>query len=381
MAIDWDTIPSPCFVLDESKLKANLEVLAKVQAATGVKIILALKGFAMFSTFKIISQYLSGTTASSLNEAKLAHDEFGEDIHVYSPVYLPSEINEILAIAKHITFNSLSEYQRHRELLESLPKKVSAGIRINPEYSEVKTDLYNPCVAGSRLGVRAKDFDGKLPEGIEGLHSHNLCENNSYALEKTLASIEDKFAMLLPKLKWLNLGGGHLITEANYNVEHLIAILKGFRARHPHLEIILEPGAAIAWQTGYLLSTVLDIVESEGINIAMLDVSVSAHMPDCLEMPYKPRIIGGKDPAHDNQPKYRIGGLTCLAGDQLSEYSFEKPLKRGDKIIFEDMMHYTMVKTTMFNGVNLPSIGIWQENNSFKLVKSFGYQDYRSRLS
>ncbi|MDD5569815.1 MAG: carboxynorspermidine decarboxylase [Bacteroidales bacterium] len=380
MNIDLKQIPSPCYVLEERLLRKNLELINKVQKEAGVKIILALKGFAMFSTFKIVKQYLETCTASSLNEAKLCNQEMKGKAHLYSPVYLENEFDELLKLSSHITFNSLSQWDKFKNKVLANTQKISCGLRINPEYSEVKTDLYNPCIAGSRLGIRAENLGNKLTDGIEGLHFHSLCENNSYTLENTLKSVEEKFSHLLKQAKWLNMGGGHLMTHKEYNVQHLIDLLKDFKNKYPNLEIILEPGGAVGWQTGYLVSTVQDIIESKGIKVAMLDVSFSAHMPDCLEMPYKPMIHGATD-AIEGKPTYRMGGVTCLAGDHLGDYSFEKPLKPGDKIVFDDMIHYTMVKTTTFNGVTHPSIGIWTEGNKFKLVRKFGYEDYRNRLS
>lgn len=377
MNINPTKIPSPCFVLEEKLLKENLKKINYVSENAGVKIILALKGFSMFSTFGLIKESVPGVTASSLNEALLGKEEFGGEVHAYAPAYLPSEFEKWCVICQHITFNSLNQWEQFKSV--TLSHGVSPGLRINPEYSEVKTELYNPCVPGSRLGIRAEQLQS-LPEDIEGLHFHNLCENNSFALENTLKSVKEKFGHLLNEIKWLNLGGGHLITHKDYNTEHLITTLKDFKKEFPKLEIIMEPGAAFAWQTGYLLATVLDIIESDGLKVIIPDISVSAHMPDCIEMPYKPQIYGASDPK-EGQTKYRIGGLTCLAGDQTGDYHFEKPPVIGDHLIFMDMMHYTMVKTTTFNGVNLPSIGIWKEDNSFEMQRAFGYEDYKGRLS
>lgn len=373
----YPSIPSPCYVLEENLLISNLELLERVQKEAGIEIICALKGFSFYHEFPLVKQYLAGATASSLHEARLAFEEMGVKPHVYSPAYLESEWAELSSYAGHITFNSLNQYHQYK--VRALAAGISCGLRINPEYAEVDTDMYNPCIAGSRLGIRRSDL-GILPEGIEGLHSHTLCENDSYVLERTLAVIEEKFGDLLPSLKWLNLGGGHLITRADYDVDHLIGLLKGFRSKYPNLQIILEPGSAVGWQTGFLKSTVLDIVESAGITVAILDVSFAAHMPDTLEMPYKPRIRGANSKPEKGKPTYRFGGMTCLAGDFYGDYSFEQALQIGDEIILEDMIHYTMVKTTTFNGVNLPSIGKIDTAGKFQLFKSFGYESFKDRL-
>jgi carboxynorspermidine decarboxylase len=373
----YPSIPSPCYVLEENLLLANLELLKRVQLEAGIEIICALKGFSFYHEFKLVKQYLAGATASSLHEARLAFEEMGVRPHVYSPAYLESEWEELVSYAGHITFNSLNQYHQYKD--RAIAAGTSCGLRINPEYAEVETEMYNPCIAGSRLGIRRSDL-GELPVGIEGLHSHTLCENDSFVLERTLAVIEEKFGDLLPQLKWLNLGGGHLITRADYDVNHLIGLLSAFREKYPNLTIILEPGSAVGWQTGFLKSTVLDIVESAGITVAILDVSFAAHMPDTLEMPYKPRIRGANSEPEIGKPTYRFGGMTCLAGDFYGDYSFENPLAIGDEIILEDMIHYTMVKTTTFNGVNLPSIGKLDPNGEFHLYKKFGYESFKDRL-
>lgn len=379
--IPFHEIPSPCFLLDEKLLRKNLELIKSVADRSGAKIILALKGFAMHSAFPLVKQYVPGTTASSLNEAKLAAWEFGGEVHAYCVAYLDHEFDEMMDLAGHITFNSIRQYEHFKPKIYAAKKKISCAIRINPEFSEVETDLYNPCIPGSRLGMTADKFSGKLPEGIEGLHSHTLCEKDSYALERTLNAIEKNFGSLLTQIKWLNLGGGHLMTREGYDHEHLIQLIKNLYKKYPNIEeIILEPGSAFAWQTGYLVSKVLDIIESGGKDVAVLDASISAHMPDCIEMPYTARITGANI-SEEGPYVYKVGGLTCLAGDHMGPYSFDKPLEIGQTLVFEDMIHYTMVKTTTFNGVNLPNIGIWQENDVFRLVKSFGYEDYKSRLS
>lgn len=374
----YPEISSPAYVLEENLLLNNLKLLQRVQQEAGVEIICALKGFSFYHVFPTVKQYLSGATASSLHEARLAFEEMGNKCHAYTPAYLPAEFEEFMSYASHMTFNSLNQVAQFAS--QATDKGISCGIRINPEYAEVETDMYNPCIAGSRLGIRRSDLGDRLPEGIEGLHSHTLCENDSYVLERTLAVIDAKFGDLLQQAKWLNLGGGHLITRADYQVDHLIQVLKTFKAKYPHLNIILEPGSAVGWQTGFLKSTVLDIVHSAGIDVAILDVSFAAHMPDTLEMPYKPRIRSASSEPESGKPTYRFGGMTCLAGDYYGDYSFDKPLAIGDSIIFEDMIHYTMVKTTTFNGVNLPDIGLIKSDGEYHRFKHFGYESFKDRL-
>lgn len=374
----YPEISSPAYVLEENLLLNNLKLLQRVQQEAGVEIICALKGFSFYHVFPTVKQYLSGATASSLHEARLAFEEMGNKCHAYTPAYLPAEFEEFMSYASHMTFNSLNQVAQFAS--QATDKGISCGIRINPEYAEVETDMYNPCIAGSRLGIRRSDLGDRLPEGIEGLHSHTLCENDSYVLERTLAVIDAKFGDLLQQAKWLNLGGGHLITRADYQVDHLIQVLKTFKAKYPHLNIILEPGSAVGWQTGFLKSTVLDIVHSAGIDVAILDVSFAAHMPDTLEMPYKPRIRSASSEPESGKPTYRFGGMTCLAGDYYGDYSFDKPLAIGDSIIFEDMIHYTMVKTTTFNGVNLPDIGMIKSDGEYHRFKHFGYESFKDRL-
>ncbi|HLO44335.1 MAG TPA: carboxynorspermidine decarboxylase [Leadbetterella sp.] len=378
MAIDFSQIPSPCYVLEEKLLRKNLELINRVQTESGAEIILALKGFSMYKMFPMVKKYLSGATASSLNEARLIAEEMGCLAHTYCPAYKPEEFEQILGYSSHISFNSMNQYKQFKSQVEKSEKKVSMGLRINPQYAEVSTDMYNPCVVGSRLGITREALGDTLPEGIEGLHSHTMCENDSYVLERTLVHIEEKFGDLLHQIKWLNLGGGHLMTREGYDHTHLISIIKRLKSTY-NIDIILEPGSAIAWQTGYLRSRVLDIVDAQGIDVAILDISFAAHMPDTLEMPYKPKVWGATD-AEKGKPTYRLGGMTCLAGDYMSEYSFEKPLEIGDTVIFDDMIHYTMVKTTTFNGVGLPSIGIWHEDDTFELVKSFGFESFKEKI-
>ncbi|HRG02740.1 MAG TPA: carboxynorspermidine decarboxylase [Paludibacteraceae bacterium] len=376
--MDYSKIPSPCYVIEEQSFRRNLALISSVAQRAEVEIILAFKAFAMWSVFPVVREYVQCSTASSLSEARLAYEEMGSKAHTYAPAYSEAEFPEIMSLSSHITFNSLSQFQKFYPY--TLGKNISCGLRINPEYSDVETDLYNPCAPGSRLGVVADLLGDHLPEGVEGLHFHTLCESNSFDLEKTLAVIDEKFGKYFPQIKWLNMGGGHLMTHKDYDVEHLITLLKNFRAKYPHLHIILEPGSAFAWQTGFLLSTVLDVVENKGIKTAMLDVSFSCHMPDCLEMPYKPAIRGASD-VISGKPAYRMGGNSCLSGDFYGSWSFENELKVGDQVIFEDMIHYTMVKTTMFNGVTHPSIGILTKENEFKLIRRFGYEDYKNRIS
>lgn len=376
--IDYAQIPSPCFVLDEAKLRTNLKLIDSVQQQAGIRIILALKGFSMYSAFPLVKEYLSGATASSLNEIKLVNEYMGVKAHTYIPALRDDEFDEVLDRSSHLTFNSLNQWERFKNRVAG--SGVSCGIRVNPQYSEVATDMYNPCVPGSRLGVTRELIGDSLPEGIEGIHFHTLCENDSFTLERTLEALESRFSDLLHQVKWVNMGGGHLMTREGYDTTHLVQLLAGFQKKY-NVEIILEPGSAIAWQTGVLTSTILDVVDSQGIEVAILDTSFAAHMPDTLEMPYKPRILNSYHEPVAGKPTYRFGGMTCLAGDFMGDYSFDEPLQVGDSIIFDDMIHYTMVKTSTFNGVNLPSIGIWKENNTFQLVKTYGYESFKDRLS
>ena len=376
---NFSKVPSPCYVLETARLRANLELLARVQREAGVKIICALKGFSMWSTFSLVREYLPGATASSLNEALLAKQEMGGEVHVYAPVYRDDEIDEILGMADHISFNSFNQWLRFKQKTLQHSCKPSAGLRVNPEYSEVETDLYNPCAPFSRLGIVRSEFKPELLEGIEGLHFHALCEQNVNALEGVLAAFEERFGEFIPKMKWVNFGGGHHITRDDYQVERLIEVLKAFRTRYPGVQVILEPGEAVGWRTGELVSTVLDITHN-GMDLAILDVSVSAHMPDCLEMPYRPGIIDAAEPG-EKPYTYRLGGGTCLAGDVIGDFSFDRPLQIGDRVVFLDMIHYTMVKTTFFNGVKHPSIGIWNEKAQFNVVREFTYEQFRAKLS
>jgi len=370
-------IPSPCYVCDETALEANLQLMQHVQQQSGVEIILALKGFSMWSTFGLVKQYLQGSTASAVWEARLGKEEIGKQVHAYSPAFKPNDINELVNLVNHISFNSLGQWRRYKDQI--LKSEVSAGLRVNPEHSETETALYDPSAPGSRLGIKAKDLVGADLSGIEGFHIHNLCECDSFATERTIKAVEEKFAPWLPKLKWINFGGGHLMTREGYDVEHLIRTLKAFKQRHPHLNVILEPGSAVAWQTGTLVTEVVDIVEN-GDKIAILDMSATAHMPDVLEMPYRPEVRGaGK--AGEKPYTYRFGGNSCLAGDAIDLYSFDHELQIGERIIFEDMIHYTMVKTTFFNGVEHPSIGLIRKDGNFELVRKFKYEDFKNKLS
>ena len=379
MSTDYTKVPSPCYVIDEERFRKNLSLIKHISDESGAEIILAFKGFAMWGVFPILREYISGAAASSADEARLCYEEIGSEAHTYSPVYKMNEFNSILKYSSHVTFNSLAQYRKYSAELFNFSKKISAGLRINPEFSEVSHGLYNPCSPGSRLGVIAEDLKDGLPEGIEGLHFHVLFESDSYALEKVLNVVEAKFGKYFSQLKWINMGGGHLMTRNDYDTDHLIKILKQFSEKSG-LHLILEPGSAFAWETGELIATVEDIVKNKGIITAILDVSFTAHMPDCLEMPYKPKISGATDPVA-GKPTYRLGGNSCLSGDVMGEWSFEKELVPGDRIKFLDMIHYTMVKTTTFNGVHHPSIGIWTKAGQFRLIREFGFEDYKNRLS
>jgi carboxynorspermidine decarboxylase len=379
MAVDYSLIPSPCYVIDEERFLRNLSLIKRVSSESGAEIILAFKGFAMWGVFPILKEFISGAAASSVDEARLCFEEIGSPAHTYSPVFKENDFSSILKYSSHITFNSLDQYYKFSNTIRNSSKKISAGLRINPEFSEVSHGLYNPCSPGSRLGVTSEVLGNDLPDGIEGFHFHVLFESDSYALEKVLDIVESKFGKHFSKIKWINMGGGHLITRKDYDTDHLISILKRFREK-TGLHLILEPGSAFAWETGELVATIEDIVENKGIKTAILDVSFTAHMPDCLEMPYKPKILWATDPV-EGKPTYRLGGNSCLSGDVMGEWSFDRELLSGDTIVFLDMIHYTMVKTTTFNGVHHPSIGIWTTENKFRLIREFGYEDYKNRLS
>ncbi|MEI6277006.1 MAG: carboxynorspermidine decarboxylase [Prolixibacteraceae bacterium] len=380
MSIDLSKIPNPCYVIEEALLRRNLEVIRKVSLDAGVEIILAFKGFSLWKVFPIIREYISGATASGAYEANLAMEEMKSPAHTYSPAYTDADFQQVIENSSHITFNSLAQLEKFRKLVQASGKDISLGIRVNPEFSEVKTELYNPCAPGARLGITADQLGSKLPEGVEGFHFHTLCESTSFDLEKTLEAFEERFGSFLGELKWVNLGGGHLMTREDYDTEHLVRILKAFKDRWKNLSVIMEPGSAFAWETGFLLASVVDIVENKGIKTAILNVSFTAHMPDCLEMPYQPKIRGAYQEAVPGKYAYRMGGNSCLAGDYMGYWSFDYPLEPGDNIIFEDMIHYTIVKTTMFNGVAHPSIGIWSRDRGFTLLREFGYGDYKGRM-
>jgi len=377
MGFDLTKVPSPCYLLEEEKLITNLELLKRVQEESGARVILALKGYAMWSTFKLINKYLPGCTASSLYELKLADEKFSRENHIYSAAYREDEFDEICSLAGHIIFNSVTQWQQLGK--KAIAAGVSCGLRVNPCIAEVETDLYNPCYSGSRLGVRPEHLQGKDLSGIEGLHVHALCENMAESSIALINAFEEKFSDLIPGLQWVNFGGGHLMTHKKYHVDKLITRIKAFNKRWGK-QVYLEPGGAIGWRTGVLAASVLDIVPTDGLDVAILDISATAHMPDVLEMPYRPAITGAGKP-DEKLHTYRLGGTSCLAGDIIGDYAFDEPLVAGSRLIFEDMMHYTMVKTTMFNGVRHPDIGIWHSDNTFELVRRFSYEDFRDRLS
>ncbi|MBQ6799764.1 MAG: carboxynorspermidine decarboxylase [Bacteroidaceae bacterium] len=380
-------LKTPYYLLEERLLRRNLALIKQVADEAGVEIILAFKAFALWRTFPIFREYISHTTASSLYEARLATEEFGSKAHTYSPAYTEEEFPQIMACSSHVTFNSLSQFARFRPMVEAAGNPVSCGLRVNPEYSEVEVELYNPCAPGTRFGVTADLLPDELPQGIEGFHCHCHCESDSYQLERTLVHLEDKFGRWLPRLKWLNLGGGHLMTRKDYDTTHLISVLKSLRARYPNLRIILEPGSAFAWQTGPLVASVVDIVESRGIRTAILDVSFTCHMPDCLEMPYQPKVRGAATlppeavkSATPDQHIYRLGGNSCLSGDYMGSWQFDHELKIGETIYLEDMIHYTTVKTTMFNGIGHPAIALLHTDGTIETLRSYRYEDYRDRM-
>ena len=374
----------PVYIIEETLLRRNLQLIANVAKEADVEIILAFKAFALWKTFPIFREYISSTTASSLSEARLALEEFGAKAHTYSPAYTDEEIDDIVRCSSHLTFNSLSQYERFNDRVEG---KASIGLRVNPEYSEVGTMLYNPCAPGTRFGITADKLPETLPANIEGFHCHCHCESGADVLERTLVHIEEKFSKWFPQLKWLNLGGGHLMTRKDYDVSHLINILKGLHGRYPWLKIILEPGSAFAWQTGPLVSHVVDVVEDKGIRTAILDVSFTCHMPDCLEMPYMPEVRGAEIveessslQSQTSEYVYRLGGNSCLSGDFMSSWRFDHELKVGEEVIFEDMIHYTTVKTCMFNGISHPALAMLHKDGKLEILRRFGYEDYRNRM-
>ena len=372
-------LATPAYVLDQAAFHHNGQILKSVQDATGAKILLAQKAFSCTSIYPILRNYLTGTTASGYFEARLAAEEFGGEVHVFSPAYKPEEITSLLEISDHLVFNSFSQWKRYREEVLAAPRKVSPGLRINPEYAEAVAEIYNPCAPGSRFGVLASQMTEGDLVGIEGLHFHTLCEQGADALERTLEHVIAKFDPYLKKMKWLNMGGGHLITRKDYDVPRLIRVIKEVQERYPQLEIFLEPGEAISSGGGVLIGSVIDIVEN-GMQVAVLDVSATTHMPDVLEMPYRPDVVGSGQPG-EKAHAYRFGGPTCLAGDVIGDFSFDEPLQIGDQIVFEDMAHYTMVKSTTFNGVPLPSITCLREDGSLKVAKKFGYKTFKYRLA
>lgn len=374
-----DRVPSPCYVCDSGRLAANLEKLELVQRRTGARILLAFKGFAMWRLFPAISRVLPGASASSLDEARLAREEFGGEVHVYCPAYRDDEFAEMLGYADHLVFNSFNQWQRFQPSVAADSRPHSCGIRVNPQYSEVEVDLYNPCGPRSRLGVTRRQFRPELLDGIDGLHFHALCEQNADALAGTLAAFHEQFGEFMAGMKWLNMGGGHHITRADYDLDRLCRLIDEARSRYD-VQVYLEPGEAIALDIGVLVATVLDIVDNEG-QTAILDTSAAAHMPDVLEMPYRPEICGaGRSGQYPYS--YRLGGLSCLAGDVIGEYSFPEPLTIGQRLVFGDMAHYTMVKNNTFNGVRLPGIAIYEPaTDHLEVVRRFDYEDYRNRLS
>lgn len=381
-SFDVSQVETPAFVVDTGLLRQNLEKLASVQEASGARILLALKGFSMFATFPLVRQYLRGCCASGIYEALLAREEFGREVHVYAPAFKEVEMEQLLPIADHISFNSPAQWQKYRPVLEAARAAglhaPSPGLRVNPEHSEVEVSLYDPCSPGCRLGTRADALEGVDLSGLEGLHFHALCEQDSDVLERTLAAVKRRFAPFLEKVKWVNMGGGHHITRKDYDVERLVRVVRGFKERWGK-EVYLEPGEAVALNTGWLIASVQDIVPTD-VPTAILDTSATAHMPDTLEMPYRPHILGSGEPgAHAHT--YRLGGLTCLAGDVIGEYSFPEPLAPGQRLVFTDMAHYTMVKTTTFNGVPHPDIVLHEPGTGLRLVRRFGYEDFKNRLS
>lgn len=380
-----EEIPTPFYIVYEEKLRRNLELISRVKQEAGVNIIMAFKANALWKTFPIIKEYVTDSTASSLNEMHLGNEELGGNVHSYCPAYTPETINEYLNGSSHITFNSVNQFNRFKADLDkhnTTPgnKHVSPGLRVNPLCSVIETDIYNPALPGSRFGVTAEQLGDTLPEGIEGLHFHSLCESSSYDLQRVLEAFEQQFGKFLPQVKWINMGGGHLMTREGYDVQHLIGLLRDFKSRYPWLNVIMEPGSAFTWRTGDLITSVVDVVENQGVKTAIIDASFACHMPDCLEMPYKPAITESVE-TDPSLPTYRLGGNSCLSGDYVGDWSFEKPLTTGDRLTLEDMNHYTTVKTTMFNGIQHPSIVLCDKEGDCRYLRRFDYSDYKSRMS
>ena len=377
-------VQTPMYIVEENLLRGNLSLIRDVAQRADIEIILAFKAFALWKTFPIIREYISSTTASSLSEARLAYEEFGAPAHTFSPAYTDSEIGQIAECSSHLTFNSLSQYERMAAKARSANGNLSFGLRVNPEYSEISTLLYNPCAPGTRFGVSADKLPATLPADIEGFHCHCHCESGADVFQRTLVHIEDKFSKWFPQLKWINFGGGHLMTRDDYDVELLVSMLKEFHKRYPWLKVILEPGSAFAWQTGVLVAQVVDIVEDKNIKTAILDVSFTCHMPDCLEMPYQPEVRGAESVEMEratDKNTYRLGGNSCLSGDFMGSWRFDHPLEIGEKLIFEDMIHYTTVKTNMFNGITHPAISMLKSDGKLQKMRVFGYSDYKNRMN
>ncbi|MBR5688820.1 MAG: carboxynorspermidine decarboxylase [Prevotella sp.] len=372
---------TPIYILDEKALRRNLQLITQVAERADVEMILAFKAYALWKTFPIFKEYIKSTTASSLYEARMAFERFGAPAHTYSPAYTDDEVNVIASCSSHLTFNSLSQYEHLYERVKQVNPSLSIGLRVNPEYSEVGTALYNPCAPGTRFGVGVDKMPAQLPEGIDGFHCHCHCESGSDVFQRTLVHIEEKFSPWFSQIKWINFGGGHLMTRADYDIELLVDLLNGFHERYPWLHVIMEPGSAFAWQTGNLHAHVVDVVEDHGIKTAILDVSFTCHMPDCLEMPYMPVVTGAEiTDTMDTPNTYRLGGNSCLSGDFMGYWRFPGPLKAGDEIIFEDMIHYTTVKTNMFNGITHPSIAIRRLDGQIDMLRAFSYEDYLNRM-
>ncbi|HBN47107.1 MAG TPA: carboxynorspermidine decarboxylase [Prevotella sp.] len=385
----FEQVHQPVYVLEESRLRRNLELISHVAQAADSEIILAFKAFALWRTFPIFREYISATTASSLSEARLGFEEFGSRTHTFSPAYTDYEIDEIARCSSHLTFNSLSQWERLAPRALAANPEISLGLRVNPEYSEVETLLYNPCAPGTRFGVLSSQLPERLPSSIDGFHCHTLCESGPDVFQRTLAHIEERFSRWFPQLKWINFGGGHLMTRGDYDTSLLVRVLQDFHHRYPHLHVILEPGSAFAWQTGPLVSQVVDVVENHGVRTAVLNVSFTCHMPDCLEMPYHPAVrfartieedAEGRIPEGQGEPIYRLGGCSCLSGDYMGRWQFDHELQVGENIIFEDMLHYTTVKTNLFNGITHPAIALAHADGELEMLREYGYADYRSRM-